>query len=56
MVEAMEVVRDADRVVRERVGAASLDGFLDDARELDEALDELLLLGGELGGRFERAR
>ena len=53
VVEAVEVVGDANRVGRERVRAAALDGLLDDARELGEALDQLLLLGGELGGRCD---
>src|SRR5262245_25674037 len=47
VVEAVEVVRDADRVGRERVRPAPLDGLLDDPGKLGQPLDELLLLGSQ---------
>ena len=49
VVEAVEVVGDADGVRRQRVGRAPLGGFGDDGRKLDEPLDEAALLGRELG-------
>ena len=48
VVEAVEVVGDPDRVVRQRVRPAPLDRLLDDPGELDEPLDQLPLLGGQL--------
>jgi hypothetical protein len=47
VVEAVEVIGHADRVGRQPVRATPLDRLLDDARELDEPLDQLPLLGGE---------
>src|SRR5215471_795453 len=47
VVEAVEVVCNADRVRRDRVGAASLSRLPDDLRELQQPLDELALLRGE---------
>src|SRR5579859_4615156 len=52
VVEAVEVVGDVDRVVRELVRAAPLGRLGDDGGELDEALDELALLGRQIGGRI----
>ena len=45
VVEAVEVVGDADRVVRDRVRAAPLGRLGDDGRELGEPLDQVALLG-----------
>ena len=45
VVEAVEVVGDADRVRRERVRAAPLRRLGDDSRELGQPLDQLPLLG-----------
>ena len=49
VVEAVEVVGDADRVRRQRMGRAPLRRLRDDAGKLDEPLDEAALLGVELG-------
>ena len=49
VVEAVEVVRDADRVGRERVRAAPLGRLLDDAGKLGQPLDQVLLLGASSG-------
>ena len=54
VVEAVEVVGDANRVVRERVRAASRNRLLDDVRELGQPLDQILLLGGQLLGTCSR--
>ena len=48
VVEAVEVVGDADRVRRQRLRPAPLDRLRDDAGELGEPLDQLALLRGEL--------
>src|SRR2546425_2233561 len=48
VVEAVEVVGDADRVVRQGVRAAPLDGLRDYLRELRQPLDQILFLAGEL--------
>src|SRR5262249_59140281 len=55
VVEAMKIVRDLDRVRRERVRPPPLRGRRDDARELDQTLHELALLGGQLARRPWRA-
>ena len=47
VVEAVEVVRDADRVVRDRVRRAARGRLAHDRRELEEPLDEVALLGRE---------
>src|SRR5438132_10400362 len=52
VVEAVEVVGDVDRVVRELMRAAPLGRLCDDGGKLDEALDQLALLGRELGRRI----
>ena len=52
VVEAVEVVGDADRVGRDRVRAAALGRLGDDRGKLGEPLDQVALLGGELGGRL----
>ena len=50
VVEAVEIVRQADRIGRQRVGAPALGRLGDDTRELGQALDQLSLLDGQLGG------
>ena len=54
VVEAVEVVGDADRVGRDRVRPAALGGLRDDARELGQPLDQLALLGREPARRSDR--
>ena len=49
VIEAVEVVRNADRVRRDRVRAAPLRRLRDDGGKLGEPLYEVALLGGELG-------
>src|SRR3954465_2310361 len=53
VVEAVEVVRNADRVGRQGVGPATLGRLLDDGRKLREPLDELALFRSE-GARRRR--
>ena len=50
VVEAVEIVRQADRVRREGVWAAALGRLGDDSRELGQALDQVALFDGELAG------
>ena len=52
MVEAVEVVGQTDRVSRHRLRAAPGRRLGDDVRELGELLDQLLLLGRQLGRRL----
>ena len=54
VVEAVEVVGDLDRVDRDRVRAAALGRLRDHAGEFREPLDQLSLLGRELGRRLRR--
>src|SRR2546423_15628457 len=55
VVEAVEVVGDADRIDRNRLRPASLRRFRGDAGKLEQALDQLPLLGLQRLTRDQRA-
>src|SRR3954453_10596384 len=54
VVEAVEVVGDADRVSRDPLRATPDERFRSDPRQLGEALHELTLLRGERAGELRR--